>query len=472
MKCCRKATLLALLCLPTTLIASEPKISVAFPAAGASVATERQTYVIGSVTPPDAPLSINGKNITPWRTGSFLYMAPVVPGTNTLVLRAGKTALSHTFTVPFPAPTWNGKGLFVQQPLQPLGIYTGETVRLACFAPTGLTVCACVGERSVRLAPQGGTPTLYKGTVSFDSPAEKVPVVFYAQGLADAAAAELTVRSEWATHKITGPLFETRARSEPGDGDTVAFLFPGFRVQAAGFEGNKTRFWLNNKLCYTDTRFLASDPTSPLPPRDATPPDLAAGFGPHPPTNRTPSQILVVLDPGHGGPSTGAIGPSGITEKQINLQQAKTVKAVLEQAGFRVHLTRESDVDIGLYERALLAYREKADAFISIHHNATAAQTDPQAARHVSTYAWNDIGRQLARALHPHISAVTPIADRGVMTASFAVCRNPAIPSCLLELDFINCPEGEESIQRPGQQRRVADAILAGLRDWLALSVP
>ena len=472
MKCCRNVSLLALLCVPSALIAAEPEIRVAFPAAGASIATERQTYVIGSVTPPDTPIWVNGHTVTPWRTGSFLYMAPVIPGTNTLVFRAGKADLTHTFKVPVPAPLWNGKSLRVQQPLQPLGIYTGETVRLACFAPTGLTVCVAVGERIVPLAPQAGTPTHYKGRVSFDSPVEKVPVVFFAQGHADVTAAELTARSEWASLKVTGAIFETRARSEPGDGDTVAFLCPGFRVQSAGFFGKNTRFWINNKLCYTDSGFLNSDPLSPLPPRDVQPPDLAAGFGPHPPTNRTPSQILIVLDPGHGGPSTGAIGPSGITEKEINLQQAKCVKAVLEQAGFRVHLTRETDVDLGLYERAQFAYREKADAFISIHHNATAAQTDPQVARHVSTYAWNDIGRQLARALHPHIAAVTPIADRGVMTASFAVCRNPAIPSCLLELDFINCPEGEESIQRPDQQRRVAEAILAGLRDWLSVLSP
>jgi len=449
-------------------MAAEPEIRIAFPAAGATVTTERQTYVIGSVTPPDTPIRVNGKDITPWRTGSFIYMAPAEPGTNTLVFRAGKTELSHTFTVPFPSPQWNGKGIRAQQPLQPLGVVTGETVRLACLAPTGLAVFAAVGERTVPLAPQTGKPNLYKGTVSFGFPAEKVPVVFYTEGLADAAAADLTARSEWGAQKVTGPLFETRARSEPGAGETVAFLPPEFRVQSAGFVGNSTRFWLGNRLCFAESLLLTPDPGLPLPPRDQPLPDIAAGFGPHPPTNRSPSQILIVLDPGHGGLSTGAIGPSGLTEKQVNLQQAQTVKAVLQQAGFRVLMTRETDVDLGLYERVGLAYREKADAFISIHHNATPPQTNPEEVRHLSLYAWNDIGRQLARALHPHLAAVTPITDRGVMTASFAVCRNPAVPSCLLELDFINCPEGEEAIQRPEQQRRVSEAVLAGLREWLA----
>ena len=175
-----------------------------------------------------------------------------------------------------------------------------------------------------------------------------------------------------------------------------------------------------------------------------------------------------MLDPGHGGPSTGAIGPTGVTEKEVNLTQARLMREVLERAGFRVLMTRDSDVDVDLYERVRIAYRAKADAFISVHHNATAAHTDPRNVRHISTYAWNAIGLQLARALHPKLAAVTPIADRGVMAASFAVCRNPAIPSCLLELDFINCPEGEEAIQRPEQQRRVAEALLEGIRAWLA----
>jgi N-acetylmuramoyl-L-alanine amidase len=130
-------------------------------------------------------------------------------------------------------------------------------------------------------------------------------------------------------------------------------------------------------------------------------------------------------------------------------------------------MTRDKDTDPSLYARAKLAYDAKADAFISVHHNSTPPQTDPRTARSVSTFAWNDIGLDLARALHPHIAAARPIPDRGVQSASFAVCRNPAVPSCLLELDFINCPEGEEAIQQPDQQRRVAEAVLAGLRDWL-----
>jgi N-acetylmuramoyl-L-alanine amidase len=448
---------------------TKPSVRVVFPASGALVSTATQTYLIGSVTPPDTPLTVNAQTVTPWRTGGFICMVKVAPGTNTVVLRAGATELRHTFRTPAPAarPDDNA-ALRALEPLQPLGVYTGENVRLICRAPAGRQVFAAVGERTVPLKPDNATPSRYAATTSFPAPVESVPVVFYADGLADAPAASITAYAAWPAHAVTGPLFAVRARTEPGGGDTAAFLTPGLHVQGAGFAGRHTRFWLGGKRCFTESNHLAPAPGVPLPPRDLAPPDLTAGFAMRPPSGRPPAEILIVLDPGHGGSSTGAIGPTGVTEKEVNLQQARLMREVLESAGFRVLMTRDSDVDVDLCERVRIAYRAKADAFISVHHNATAAQTDPRKVRHISTYAWNAIGLQLARAIHPKLAAVTPIADRGVMTASFAVCRNPAIPSCLLELDFINCPEGEEAIQRPEQQRRVAEALLEGLRAWLA----
>lgn len=468
MSFCKKTSRLVLAWFVGSAVAAEPTINIVFPAAGSSVSTDSRTFVIGSVTPPDTPVTVNSQTVTPYRTGGFLFMAPVTPGTNTLVFRSGTTEHRHIFTVPFSAPAWDGKSLRATSPLRPLGVQTGETVRLTCLAPAGLTVQAAVGERVLNLAARPEQPTQYATNITFAAPSESVPVVFFADTLADAHAAAITSRAEWPAYSVSGPLFETRARSEPGDGDTVAFLTPGLRVQGAGFIGDHTRFWLAGVKRFTEARHLSPAPAAVQPSRDLPLPDIGAGFGPHPPTNRTPAELLIVLDPGHGGSSAGAVGPTGVPEKQVTLQQAKTVKSVLEQAGFRVRLTRETDIDLGLYERSQLAYAEKADAFIAIHYNSCVPATNPNTVRHVATYSWNAIGEQLARAIHPRVAAITPIPDNGVRTASFAVCRNPAVPSILIELDFISSPEGEEAIQQPDQQRRVADAILAGLKEWLA----
>lgn len=398
-------------------------------------------------------------------------MVPVKHGTNTLIVQAGTSTFKHAFVVPEPPPAWSGKTLRPLSPLQPTGVYTGETIRLACSAPAASTVYATVGERTLLLAPDEKMPTRYSCELTFSAPAEKVPVTFYSDGLIDAPAAEISARADWPVIKITGPLFETRARSAPGDGDTVAFLTPSLCLQGAGFSGGHVRFWLAGKQRFVDSQYVTEEPVSTAhPPRDLATPDLTQVC--RPPTNRPPSVVLIVLDPGHGGASTGAMGPTGIPEKQVTLEQANVIRRVLEQAGFRVKLTRNEDIDLGLYERCQRAYAEKADAFISIHFNATIPSTNPAEVRHIETYAWNAIGDRLAQAIHPHVAAITPIEDRGVGYASFAVCRNPAVPSCLLELDFINCPEGEEAIRQPERQRQVAEAILAGLREWLATPSP
>jgi len=450
-----------------------PEIKVVSPSANSCLTADKQLFVIGSVSPAETPLTINGQSVTVWRTGGFLYMATVTTGTNTLAFRAGSTEYRHVFSVSRPPQGWDGKSLCARHPLQALGVHTGETIRLACSAPAGITVHAAVGERNITLAPAPGDPTRFTGQVAFLAPAEEVPVVFYAEGLHDAPAAPLTARSEWPVYQITGPLFETRARSAPGDGETVAFLPSGLRVQGAGFSGPHTRFWLAGTQRFVDARLLTAVANAPLPPRDLPVPDLAASYNIDlSPTNRTPRDILIVLDPGHGGSATGAVGPTGLTEKQANLTQAKIAKAVLEQAGFSVLLTRDADRDLDLYERVRFACNKKADAFISLHYNSCGATGNPRTSRHIASYAWNEFGLNLARAIHPYLASSTPVPDGGVRAASFAVCRNPVIPSCLLELDFITCPEGEEAIQQPDRQRRVADAILAGVRDWLTQPAP
>jgi N-acetylmuramoyl-L-alanine amidase len=79
----------------------------------------------------------------------------------------------------------------------------------------------------------------------------------------------------------------------------------------------------------------------------------------------------VVIDPGHGGPRPGTIGKSGLQEKEVNLAIALALQKLLrEKAGLEAVLTRESDVDVPLEDRTVIANQKRADLFISIHSNA------------------------------------------------------------------------------------------------------
>lgn len=186
------------------------------------------------------------------------------------------------------------------------------------------------------------------------------------------------------------------------------------------------------------------------------------------PTNRAPTEITVVIDAGHGGKDTGALSPHRIEEKDANLRVAHALRAELVSRGYRVVMTREDDREVPLYDRPKVAHECNADAFISIHHNAPAIDRDPNV-RYSVVYAWNDIGERLGKAVNCRLAAALAeegLKNNGVLRANYAVTRNPEIPSCLVEVDFITSPEGEEASWNPARRRKVAAAIAEGFADW------
>ena len=189
---------------------------------------------------------------------------------------------------------------------------------------------------------------------------------------------------------------------------------------------------------------------------------------PHP-TGRKPGEITVVLDAGHGGPSMGAVSPHGLPEKDVNLRLAKAVRDVLVERGYKVIMTREDDVDVDLYDRPKVAHKANADLFVSIHHNAPGYASNPFAIRSQSVYAWNALGEKLAKAINARMAAADPLLrNDGVLHANFAVTRNPEIPSCLMEADFITHPDGESAAWDAARRPGVAAASADGIADWVA----
>ena len=189
---------------------------------------------------------------------------------------------------------------------------------------------------------------------------------------------------------------------------------------------------------------------------------------PHP-YGKSPAEITVVLDPGHGGAKDrGAISPHGGDEKDANLLLARDVKVALESLGYRVILTRSDDRAIPLYERARPAHEMGADAFISIHHNAPAVDGDVAAIRYSAVYAWNGIGERLARFIAAHMEAAQSpaLSSKGALHANFAVTRSPEIPSCLIEADFITHPAGEAAAWDRAARATLGAAIASGFDDW------
>ena len=190
---------------------------------------------------------------------------------------------------------------------------------------------------------------------------------------------------------------------------------------------------------------------------------------PHP-DGKKPEEITVVLDAGHGGRDTGALSPHGLPEKDANLRLAKAVRDELIKRGYKVVMTREDDETIELYDRPKVAHTANADLFVSIHHNAPGYAADPFGLRYQAVYAWNELGERLAKAINASLSAADPgLRNEGVLHANFAVTRNPEIPSCLIEADFITHPDGECAAWDASRRPRIATAIADGIAVWAGL---
>lgn len=186
---------------------------------------------------------------------------------------------------------------------------------------------------------------------------------------------------------------------------------------------------------------------------------------------------VIVVDAGHGGIDPGANRP-GVLEKNINLSIALELKNVLNQYGAIVVLSRETDVELstacdnekvrGRYHRDLAARVEMveesdADLFVSIHANAVA-----NASRHgaeVFYFAKSDTGKALADSIQAELCKVTQ-TPRTAKAADYFVLRRNKIPAALIEVGYITNKEERAALQSPGYQKKLAEAIAAGIHNY------
>jgi len=226
--------------------------------------------------------------------------------------------------------------------------------------------------------------------------------------------------------------------------------------------------------------------------------------------------VIVALDPGHGGEDPGAIGPTGLREKDVVLQIALQLRERLnEQRGMRAMLTRDADFFVPLHERVRKARRVQADLFVSIHADAfmrpearggsvfalsTGAATstaakwmadrenaadlvggvnvavkDAQVLRamlDMSTTAQIKDSLRVGQEVLSRLGRVGRLHKPQVEQAGFAVLKAPDIPSILVETAFISNPQEEALLRDPEWQARLVDALAEGIRRYFLKNPP
>lgn len=223
-------------------------------------------------------------------------------------------------------------------------------------------------------------------------------------------------------------------------------------------------------------------------------------------TPKNSKRHMVMIDPGHGGIDSGAIGPNGSMEKHVVLAIAKSVRNLLRSKGIEARLTRTNDEFIPLADRVELAHKQGATLFMSIHADGF---TNPKAAG-ASVFALSNRGASSAMAkylsekenasdnlagkkaldkdhylqqvlfdlvqtdtisnsltLGSHIlkqvKSVHKLHSRHTEQAAFVVLKSPSIPSVLVETSFITNPQEEKMLGTTAFRQKIAKAIANGV---------
>lgn len=175
---------------------------------------------------------------------------------------------------------------------------------------------------------------------------------------------------------------------------------------------------------------------------------------------------VVVIDPGHGGVDPGAPGFSGaVQEKEITLAISLKLKKLLEDKKYVVLMTRNEDVNLGLPPRIELANQNDADVLVSIHCNSFPGNPD---AVGMETYYYNGESFGLANLIHSALVKDLKREDRGIKKNSFVVIKYTAMPSVLVETEYLSNPDGEKFLALPENQEKYAEAIAEGLDTYFS----
>ena len=226
--------------------------------------------------------------------------------------------------------------------------------------------------------------------------------------------------------------------------------------------------------------------------------------------------IVIAIDPGHGGEDPGALGPGGLREKTVVLQIARRLENQLAKIpGFKPMLVRTGDYYVSLKNRREKARAVEADLFVSIHADAfreesaqgasvyalsmqgatsTTAQyladtenaadlvggveladMDPMLAGVLADLSMTgtlDVSLNLGALILEQIDGVARLHKKRVEQAGFAVLKSPDVPSLLIETGFISNPGEAERLAMPAYQDKMARAIRRGIQSWFARQPP
>lgn len=182
---------------------------------------------------------------------------------------------------------------------------------------------------------------------------------------------------------------------------------------------------------------------------------------------------IITLDPGHGGSDPGAIGASGLKEKQITLEISMRVKELLEKEGAKVYMTRTTDKDVyapnasdraELQARVNVAEKHNSDLFLSLHINSSVNKSVGGFSSYYYPKTDNDL--KIAKTIQDKFAKNFGVDNLGVRQANFYVVKRCSMPATLLEMCFISNPKEEKLMKSKWFQKKTARLIVEGVKNY------
>ena len=182
---------------------------------------------------------------------------------------------------------------------------------------------------------------------------------------------------------------------------------------------------------------------------------------------------IITLDPGHGGSDPGAIGASGLKEKQITLEISLRVKELLAKEGAKVYMTRTTDKDVygpnasdraELQARVNVAEKYNSDLFVSLHINSSVNKSVGGFSSYYYPKTDNDL--KIAKAIQDKFAKNFGVDNLGVRQANFYVVKRCSMPATLLEMCFISNPKEEKLMKSRWFQKKTARLIVEGVENY------
>lgn len=183
---------------------------------------------------------------------------------------------------------------------------------------------------------------------------------------------------------------------------------------------------------------------------------------------RSLAGIRILLDPGHGGPEDlGSRGPNGYPEKDVALTVSELLRQRLEAQGATVLMTRQADIDLYPQDRAAMIDQLAPTIALSLHYNALPDEGDAVNTAGIGSFWYNAQAHSLASFLHRYLVDNLDRPSYGVFWNNLALTRPTTAPSVLLELGFMINPNEFEWVTDPQAQEQLADALAAGITEWV-----